>query len=172
VSTATRHRSDGGALGALLRGRVVLVGIGNPFRGDDAAGCLVARGVRGVPGIEVVESEDVPERDLLRIVAAKPDVVLLVDAVHLGASPGSMAILEPGTLVRYAPTTHRVPLVLLASLIRRAAGADVVVLAIQPGQTAPGASVSPEVARSVTAVVDGIRRRGGRGPWSERADTC
>ncbi len=172
MSTAARRRTDGGALETLLRGRVVLVGIGNPFRGDDAAGCLVARGVRGLPGIAVVESEDVPERDLLRIVAAQPDVVLLVDAVHLGAPPGSVAVLEPEALVRYTPTTHRVPLALLADLIRRAAPAHVAVLAIQPGQTAPGAGVSPEVAHSVTAVVDCLRRSRDRGPESDRAATC
>ena len=141
-----------------LRGRVVLVGIGNPFRGDDGAGCLVARGLRGVPGIAVVESEDVPERDLFRIVAARPDVVLLADAVHLGAAPGAVALLDPERLAHYAPTTHRVPLRLLASLIRGAASADVLVLAIQPGQTVSGSGVSPTVARSVRAVVALIRR--------------
>jgi hydrogenase 3 maturation protease len=144
------------------RGRVVLVGIGNPLLGDDAAGCLVARGVKGTPGIDVVESDDVPERDVLRIADAKPDVVLLADAVDLGAPAGSVAVLEPDALAGYAPTTHRVPLSLIATLIRRVAAADVLVLAIQPRQMTPGAGVSPEVARSVEALVGMIRRAGGR----------
>jgi len=161
-----------GALADRLRGRVVVVGIGNPFRGDDGAGCLVARGVRGVPGIDVVESEDVPERDLFRIVGAKPDAVLLVDAVRLGAPPGSVAVLEPESLAHYAPTTHRVPLRLLARCIRDAASADVLVLAIQPGRTDPGTGVSPGVARSVRAVVDLIRRSRGHDPSATQAAPC
>ena len=144
-----------------LTGRVALVGIGNPLRGDDAAGCLVARGVQGTPGITVFESEDVPERDVLRIVDARPDVVILADAVDLGAAPGAVALLEPDALAGYAPTTHRVPLSLLAALIRRLAATDVFVLAIQPRHLAPGGEVSPAVARSVEAVV-GMLRRGPR----------
>jgi hydrogenase 3 maturation protease len=140
-----------------LAGRVVLVGIGNPLLGDDAAGCLVARGARGTPGIEVVESEDVPERDVLRIADARPDVVVLADAVDLGARPGSVAVLEPDALAAYAPTTHRVPLSLLARLIRRVAAADVFVLAIQPRHLMPGVAVSPEVSRSVGALVRILR---------------
>jgi len=154
------------------RGRVVLVGIGNPLLGDDAAGCLVARGVKGTPGIDVVESDDVPERDVLRIADANPDVVLLADAVDLGAPPGSVALLEPDALAGYAPTTHRVPLSLIATLIRRAAAADVLVLAIQPGRLTPGAGVSPEVAWSVDALVGMIRSRGAHAGQALEGTPC
>jgi hydrogenase 3 maturation protease len=154
------------------RGRVVLVGIGNPLLGDDAAGCLVARGVKGTPGIDVIESDDVPERDVLRIADAKPDVVVLADAVDLGAPAGSVALLEPDALAGYAPTTHRVPLSLIATLLRRAAAADVLVLAIQPRQMAPGAGVSPEVARSVEALVGMIRTCGARAAQALEEAPC
>lgn len=172
MSTAQAAATLPELLAARLGGRVVLIGIGNPFLGDDGAGCLVARGVRGTPGIEVVESEDVPERDVFRIADAKPDVVVLADAVDLGAPPGSVTVLEPEALAGYAPTTHRVPLSLIATLIRRATAADVLVLAIQPRQVTPGAAVSPEVARSVGVLVAVIRRSGGRGPRRRQAATC
>lgn len=53
----------------VLRGRVVLLGIGNPLRGDDAAGCEIARQVRhmaspallGSGRVLVLEAEDIPE---------------------------------------------------------------------------------------------------------------
>jgi hydrogenase 3 maturation protease len=160
-----------GTLADRLTGRVVLVGIGNPLLGDDAAGCLVARGVRGTPGIEVVESEDVPERDVLRIASARPDVVVLADAVELGAPPGGVAVVDPDTLAGYAPTTHRVPLSLIATLLRRATAADVFVLAIQPRHLMPGVAVSPEVARSVEALV-GILRGTPDRPRPRQAVPC
>jgi hydrogenase maturation protease len=160
------------ALGRRLTGRVVLVGIGNPVLGDDAAGGLVARGVRGTPGIDVVESDDVPERDVLRIVSERPDVVVLVDAVDLHAPPGSVAVLEPDHLTGYLPTTHRVPLSLIATLIRRTTAADVFVLGIQPGKMTPGVGVSPEVNHSVDVLVQ-MLRRGPRSPSSgHRAVPC
>ena len=44
------------------RGRVVVIGVGNPFRGDDGAGIEVARLLRGrLPnGVEVVERDGEP----------------------------------------------------------------------------------------------------------------
>ena len=172
MSAAGLDRTPPGMLEDRLRGRVVLVGIGNPLLGDDVAGCLVARGVRGTPGIVVVESEDVPERDVFRIADARPDVVVLADAVDLGAPPGSVAVLEPNALAGYAPTTHRFPLSFLAAIIRRAASTDVLVLAIQPGQVTPGAGVSPDVARSVDALVGIIRRAASPETRERQAATC
>lgn len=157
---------------ARLRGRVVLVGIGNPLLGDDAAGCLVARGLANLPGIEVVESDDVPERDALRVADMAPDVVVLVDAVQMGAPPGSVAVLDPDALAGYTPTTHRVPLSLIAAFIHQASAADVFVLAIQPGRVAFGAGVSPEVARSVGTLVEMVRRSSAGTARAQEAWAC
>jgi hydrogenase 3 maturation protease len=141
-----------------LIGRVVVVGVGNPLRGDDAAGCAIAHGLRGLPGVTVVEAEDLPEREVLRIADAAPETVVLVDAVDLGAPPGSVAVLDPDELAAYAPTTHRVPLSLLADVIRRACRARVFVLAIQPWHLTFGVPFSREVAESVEVVIGLLRR--------------
>ena len=158
-----------------MRGRVVLVGIGNPLRGDDAAGCLLARALARTPGLTVVHSEDVPERDVLPIADAHPDVVVLADALDMGLAPGSVAVVEPDALARYAPTTHRVPLALLADILRRACGAEVVVLGIQPRQVEPGAPVSREVHLTVRALAGWMRRQARRraaGAPVEAASPC
>ena len=141
-----------------MRGRVVLMGVGNPLRGDDAAGCLLARALARAPGLTVVESDDVPERDVLPIADAHPDVVVLADALDMGLAPGSVAVVEPEALGRYVPSTHRVPLALLADILRRTCDADVVVLGIQPRQVEPGAPVSGEVSLAVRALAGWIRR--------------
>ena len=148
------------ALAARLKGDVVLVGVGNPLRGDDAAGCLVAEGLDGTPGLKVIHAEDVPECYFGKILACEPDVVVLVDAVDLGQPVGSIAMLGKDELVTYEPSTHRVPLALTAELIQGATGADVFVLGIQPLQVELGAGVSPSVARAVASLVETIRRAG------------
>lgn len=140
-----------------MRGKVVLVGIGNPLRGDDAAGCLLARLLARTPGLTVVVSDDVPERDVLAIADARPDVVVLADALDLGLAPGSVALVEPEALAGYTPTTHRVPLALVADILRRASGADVLVLGIQPRQVEPGTAAGGEVRVAVAALADLIR---------------
>jgi hydrogenase 3 maturation protease len=155
-----------------LSGRVVVVGVGNPLRGDDAAGCLVARRLQGTPGVHVVEAEEVPESFVGDIAAAMPDVVALVDAVDLGAEPGAVAMLEREQVATYAPTTHRMPLSLVMEVVQRRTGADVFLIAVQPLTLAFGAKVSPEVSATVevlAAVLSELLRAPGVRPGDRHA---
>jgi hydrogenase 3 maturation protease len=136
-------------LAARLSGRTVVVGVGNPLRGDDGAGCLVARCLQGTPDVRVIEAEEVPESFVGDIAAAAPDVVVLVDAVDLRALPGTVAVLESDDVAAYAPTTHRLPLSLVMDVVRRRTGADVFLIAVQPLSLAFGADVCAEVSASV-----------------------
>jgi hydrogenase 3 maturation protease len=155
-----------------LSGRVVVVGVGNPLRGDDAAGCLVALRLQGMPGVRVVEAEEVPESFVGDIAAAMPDVVALVDAVDLGAEPGAVAMLEREQVATYAPTTHRMPLSLVMEVVQRRTGADVFLIAVQPLTLAFGAKVSPEVSATVevlAAVLSELLRAPGVRPGDRHA---
>jgi hydrogenase 3 maturation protease len=136
--------------------QTVVVGIGNPHRGDDAAGCLVARNLRDsaqsarFPRLKVVEAEEVPESFLGLIVRPRPDTVILVDAVELGEPPGTAALLEVEDLEDRASSTHSPPLSLVAHYIRAQTGADVFLLGIQPGERGLGTSPSVEVQDAAT----------------------
>lgn len=141
-------------LGRVLRGRVVLLGIGNPLRGDDAAGCEVARQVRHMASpalleagrVLVLEAEDVPESYSGPVVAADPDVILLLDAVDLGAAAGSVALIPASSLRDVTLYTHRTPLAPLARYLEHRCGADVYLLGIQPASVDWGAPLHPDVA--------------------------
>ncbi len=141
-------------LRARLVGRVVVMGIGNPDRGDDGAGLLVAGLLaEALPGgdlpddrtVTVLMAGEVPESWLGPAVAVRPDAVLMVDAVDMGAEPGSASLLEPEDLRGGATFTHRTPLALLSKFLRRETGADVLLLAIQPRSLEWGEPMSPEV---------------------------
>jgi hydrogenase maturation protease len=78
---------------------MLLVGVGNPMRGDDGVGPAVAARVAclGLPNIEVVaESEPLDLVDLLR---DRPGLAALVvvDATPPGAEPGRVRVLDVGT---------------------------------------------------------------------------
>ena len=137
------------ALATRLAGTVVVVGVGNPLRGDDGAGCLVARRLRGTEGARVIEAEEVPESFVGDIAAAMPDAVVMVDAVDLGAEPGAVAVLEREQVATYAPTTHRLPLSLVMEVVQWRTGADVFLIAVQPSRVDFGTAMSPEVSDSV-----------------------
>jgi len=70
--------------------RLKVIGVGNAWRGDDAAGLLVARRLQqdNLPGVKIVESlGTVSEvQDALRDAAG----VIVVDAVYSGGPPGAI----------------------------------------------------------------------------------
>jgi hydrogenase maturation protease len=77
-------------------GRRLFIGIGNPMRGDDAAGLLAARALRarGLHGVEVRELEGEPV-DLMEAWQGA-GLVLLADAVLSGGEPGQVHRVEVG----------------------------------------------------------------------------
>lgn len=146
-------------LQARIGDTVVVVGIGNPLRGDDAVGSCVARrlALERSPA-SIIDAQEVPESYLGRIVAACPDTVVLLDAVDIGGRPGDAAIIESDQIERYHPTTHRVPLGLVMQYLRCETGADTFVIGIQPSQVAFGRPMTREVEESVVLIAGLLER--------------
>lgn len=137
-----------------LRGRVKLVGIGHPRRGDDGAGPALIRRLEGRVRAELLDASEVPESYAGKIAAGKPDVILLVDAVDFGAEPGALALLERAALPERLATTHGVPLALLMRFLEAESGAKVLLLGLQPKQTEFGSTLSREMVETLTALAD------------------
>lgn len=70
--------------------RTVLVGVGNPARGDDAAGRSVARRMRGTVPAEVEIREHDGETASLLALLEVADRAFLVDASRSGAAAGTV----------------------------------------------------------------------------------
>jgi hydrogenase 3 maturation protease len=133
----------------VLRGKVVVVGVGNCLRGDDGLGpWLVARLAKSCRQ-SCIDAGDALERHLGRIAREKPDAVLLVDAVHLGSAPGDHALLRPAELEEVGYSTHRFPLKMQLDDLERNVGCCVYLLAVQPRSLELGKKVCGEVRRSL-----------------------
>lgn len=136
-------------LAARLSGTVVVVGVGNALRGDDAAGSMLARSLQETHGVHVIDAGEVPERFVGEIVRVEPTAVVFVDAVNLSRPPGDVAVLEIGDVASYVATTHRAPLSLVMRVVQSRTGADVFLIAVQPSRTDFGAAPSPPVVTTV-----------------------
>jgi hydrogenase maturation protease HycI len=143
-------------LATAIQGSVVVVGIGNPCRGDDAAGSLVAQQLSDAPRVRVIDAQDVPENYLCQVVGEAPDTVVLIDSVDLKSAPGSIAILDKGQVADYWPSTHRVPLTLLMDYLERETHARLRLIAIQPRQTEFLQPLSAEVSASVEGIAGAL----------------
>lgn len=130
-------------------GKLVLLGVGNPLRGDDGAGPKLVRELKNKIDAILLDCEEVPENFLGEIVKAQPDTVIIIDAVDLEKSPGSIAVLEEASLVSTGWSTHRVSLRPFIRYVKTNTEADVFVLGIQPKAMELGGKISDEVAQTL-----------------------
>lgn len=141
---------------------ILVIGIGNEQRGDDAAGLLVARRLRdrGLPGVAVVEAQC--DATLLIDLWAGAEKVYLVDAVVSGAPPGSLFRLDG--LRQDSEETHgyrsshglgvKAAIELARALDRLPQ--HLVIYGIEGAGFAVGAAISPEAQGGVAAAVAAI----------------
>jgi len=137
----------------LLRGRVCLVGIGNRARGDDGAGPSLIDRLEGRVAARCLDAGVVPENHAERIAALRPDVVLLLDAVNFGATPGAVS-LAPAAAADGGISSHNLPLRLLGEYLQAHGPAAVLLLGIQPESTACDRPLTGRVARTVDRLAE------------------
>lgn len=146
-----------------LRGaeRVAVVGVGSELRADDGAGVEVVRKLKKLltsSRVLLVEAGPVPEHYLEELERFKPSHVLFVDAADFNASPGSVVLAKPESVVGRAISTHKLPLSLLASYLHEQLGARVALLGIQPKNVELGGGMSAEVKMAVVETARALSR--------------
>ena len=128
--------------------KVVLAGIGNTIRQDDYVGLKIVENLQGkLPqNICLLECETVPESYLLDIEALNPTHVLLIDASFMGLKPGEARLVDAEKIVDFPPiTTHILPLKFFCDYIKKATGAKIGFLLIEPEYMAFGEDLNAEV---------------------------
>ena len=135
----------------------LVIGVGNDFAGDDAAGRLVARGLAGARGVDVTECHGAAA-DLVTLMEGRERVVI-VDACRSGAAAGTLHRLDantgdlPGWL--RSVSSHGIGVAEGVALARLLGSlpARVEIWAIEGATYAVGDPVSPDVAAAVAKVV-------------------
>ncbi len=148
-----------------------VIGVGNPWRGDDHAGLAAARRLRAMPGLEAEVAE--LEGDLTSLIDAwdGSEHVVVIDAVHSGAEPGTIHRLDAhATGLSRDLDRHSTHALGLATAIEVGRALDrlpphLTVFGIEGQCFDAGAGLSPRVedaiARTVIAVADELRARSG-----------
>ena len=121
-----------------MRGRVVIVGIGNTLRGDDGAGPELIKQLKNSKlltlnsKLSLIDVGEVPENYLGKIAEHKPDTKVLVDAVDFGGPPGSVRTVEQDTLKEEGFSTHNTSIKLTMKYLKTKTKGLVFLLGIQP----------------------------------------
>lgn len=141
-----------------IRRRVLVIGLGNPDRGDDGVGPLVAKKLAGLLPANVAVAS--PHGDVLSLIPtwAGFDVMICIDA--------AVPVTAPGRIYRFDLATTELPRELnptsshalgLADVIGLArvlqqVPRDIIVYAIEGASFGGGAPITPEVAAAVGEV--------------------
>jgi hydrogenase maturation protease len=93
-----------------MPGQIVIIGLGNDYRGDDAVGRVLARRLQAIASDNVRVQEESGEGAALIESWKGGDFVILIDAVHSGGAAGTVHRFDaateplPGSFFHYS--TH------------------------------------------------------------------
>ena len=140
--------------------RVVIIGMGNELRTDDAIGLLVVRLLKPYSHtrLQVFEGHMTPDVFIAPACAVHPTHLLIVDAAEIHKNPGTWQLLFPKEVEEGLFTTHAIPAIEVAAEIQRRCGAKVAFLGIQPKSRDISLSQSKECLRAAEEIADIIRR--------------
>ncbi len=105
----------------------VILGVGNPQRGDDYVGSYI---VSKLKTQNKIDCGPVPENFTGKIRALNPEIIIIVDAIDFGGEPGERMFTEAEKAEGAALSTHSLPLSLFCKLFPES---EVYLLGIQPG---------------------------------------
>lgn len=136
--------------------RVVLVGVGNPIRGDDAVGPRIIELLESkpLPHVLLLNTESVPEAFTGKVEQFNPTHVLMLDAANFRGAPGETKLITGEQIGGQAISTHSLPLNIFISYVERSLGIKVILLGIQPLSIGLGEPISEPVEATANSVAD------------------
>jgi hydrogenase 3 maturation protease len=133
--------------------RVVVAGIGNPFRRDDFVGVEVVRKLRNnvSKSVYLIEAGTVPESFMDPITKFKPTHILIIDAGIMNQKPGTAKLADPAQLMRKTSiSTHTLPLRIFCDYLTETTAAKIALLIIQPQDASFGEGLTPKLRETAT----------------------
>jgi hydrogenase 3 maturation protease len=131
--------------------KVVIAGIGNPFRKDDNVGVQVTKNLKNKTSknVCIIEAETIPESYMQQIVAFKPTHIMLIDAGIINQPAGTITLADPEQLIRKTSiSTHTLPLRIFCDYLTQTTKAKIALLIIQPQDTSFGDGLTPVLERT------------------------
>jgi hydrogenase maturation protease len=144
--------------------RLLVVGVGNAYRSDDAVGLIAARRVREEVGDLVTVREESGEGTALIESWRGADTVILIDAVRSSTEPGALCRFD--ARVRPLPATlfpHSTHAFGVAEAVELARALDqlpshLIVYGIEGKTFTAGVELSPEVEKAIAGLVERVRQ--------------
>ncbi|MCD6144132.1 hydrogenase maturation peptidase HycI [Thermococcus sp.] len=136
--------------------KVLICGIGNDTRGDDAFGVYVVEKLKEMISNQKVvflNCGEMPESYTGKIIRENPSHVVFIDAVHFEGKPGEIVLADPEGTLGEAFSTHKMPLKLLVRYLKQYTRAKFILIGAQPKQTGLFVEMSEELRESAERLI-------------------
>lgn len=137
--------------------KIVVIGVGSEFRGDDGSGIYVTDRVERALGkrtarskVIILRGDTAPENLTGEIRRLKPSHVLFVDSAEIGKKAGEAAFLTQDEIVGITFSTHALPLGIMADYLRGEMPVEFFFIGIQPKTIRFGLAMSSPIKRGST----------------------
>ncbi len=137
----------------ILKGKVVILCIGNIERGDDGLGPCFAKMLKGKVSYEVIDAGVAPENQTGVISRLKPDTIIIVDAVDFEGEPGDVKIFSGEDLGSGKISTHDISPKLLIEYLKESTGAAIYIVGVKPQSNKFGQGLSYSIKTSLDNLI-------------------
>ena len=143
-----------------ISGKIIVVcGIGNSTRGDDACGPYVVKKLSGMDidgKLYLIDCGVAPENFTGKIKVINPEKIVIVDAVDLGKDAGAYEKVDIDRIKGQMMSTHKLPISLFIEFLQKEVGCSVEFIGIQPKGLGFCEDMSEECALGCDKVVEMI----------------
>jgi hydrogenase 3 maturation protease len=124
---------------------MLILGVGNELRGDDAFGPLAVRELKKSGILANFWSGETPE-NFITSVREPVETLVILDTAELGKEPGTVELVDPDRINESLTSTHKLPLSLLIDHLKPG---KTFFIAAQPKTLEFGARPSKEILKAV-----------------------
>lgn len=134
----------------------ILLGIGNELNGDDVIGCYIAKKFKR-RGWLSIDCGTVPENYLSKVIRERPELIVIVDAAHMGLKPGEIRCISKENASSAFASTHTIALKQFISIAEKHSK-KVILIGIQPKKVEIGTGISKECLEASEKVIEILRK--------------
>lgn len=132
--------------------KILFAGIGNLLRKDDGAGVYISSNITPRGNLSALTAEVSIENYIGKINSLAPDLLVIIDAVDMGAKPGTHKLLDISDIQDITFNTHNISLKRIAEFFPM----QIMILGIQPEKIDIGENLSYIVKNEADKLIEFI----------------
>ncbi|WP_455240825.1 hydrogenase maturation peptidase HycI [Methanothermobacter tenebrarum] len=133
--------------------KILILTVGNELRGDDGLGPAIAKKLSKSKNLIIIDGGTVPENFTGKIKKEDPSHIIIIDAVEMGAQPGTIKIIEKDKIANYNISTHAMPLSFLIEYLQAHKDYKITLIGIQPKKLDFSTKISEPVRKSMEKLI-------------------